>query len=546
MSFDTTQPIETIDIIQYNYSPTTFYKTQYQNTIKNSGYIKIPFTSKSNEPNIAIFGSGYTTTALYIVQPTHLIKNGHCTAELIIEHRSLTNYNEPLYTCFLLKSLIAQEPTQLDNIINGTEDTLLDLNALLKKQKTIVFKNNLLKSALVVIFTEPIIINTIFPIGSLKPGLDFLAPYVNTYSILQAEPILGNKGESQNKIIEGLESTPQSDLDELLDDLNIPDIVGDTTATPSNDIPVGVGGGGAGVSIAGYCQPIDETDPSISQTSGIVVPMNNEMIENKAANSTIKTALNFFGFFVLIIAAVFITPVAHRILIVELVLDNDEFSAQRKLNRSSAADIYTGAILFGFAIAFINYGIINNKSLATIMGFYCFIFLMSSIFVLQYQRMTSPATYLGQFKTKGIIPNFEDVEMDWGIFTDNITSIVFTTKMESNPDPLTRAKNPMIKKYYFSFSWVIFLILYALLYQLLNRLKVTGEGGKFFLTSIYFYVFLLVIYLVILLNHYRYVNSKLNFAPISQIGQSIMNTPQAVQQGVQQGVQQAANIIAGK
>jgi hypothetical protein len=525
MSFDTTQPIETIDTVQYNYSPTTFYKTQYQNTIKNSGYIKIPFTSKSNEPNIAIFGSGYTTTSLYIVQPTHLIENGHNSAELIIEHRSLTNYNEPLYTCFLLKSLLAQQPTKIDNLINGMDDTLLDLNALLKGQKTIVFKNNLLKSALVVIFTEPIIINTVFPTGSLKPGLDFLAPYVNTYSILKAEPILGNKSEykTKDKIIEGVENPGDSGM---FGDFEIPDIDGssETQVVPSNDIPEGEYSGGPSVSIAGYCQPIDETDPTISQTAGIIVPMNSETSKNEAANSTIKTLLNFVGFFVLIIAAVFITPVAHRVLIVELILDNDEFSAQRKLNRSNAADTYTGAILFGFAIAFINYGIINNTPLSTILGFYCFIFLMASIMVLQYHRMTSPDTYLSQFKTKGVVPSFEDMEMDWGFFTDNISMLFFTSKMEPNPDPLTQAKEPMKKKYSFSFTFLIFGLIYMGIYQLLNRLKISGSGGKFFLTSIYFYIFLLTIYLVALVNHYRYVNNKLNFSPMSQIAKSLVNT----------------------
>lgn len=541
MSFDTTQPIETIDTVQYNYYPTTFFKTQYQNTIKNSGYIKIPFTSK--EPNIAVFGSGYTTTALYIVQPTHLVKNGHCTAELIIEHRSLTNYNEPLYTCFLLKSLIAQEPTQIDNLINGMDDTLLDLNSLLTNQKTIVFKNNLLKSALVIVFTNPIIINTVFPIGSLKPGLEFLAPYVNDYYILNAEPILGTKiiegmtGDSADSAVAVVDTagTGVDILNSVVEGVfgELPDVNRtDVSGVPSNDIPIGRSSGAAGVSIAGYCQPIDETDPTISKTAGIVIPINSEVSKNKAAESTIKTLLNFVGFFVLVIAAIFITPVAHRVLIVELVLDNDEFSAQRKLNRTNAADVYTGTILFGFAIAFINYGIINNTSLSTILGFYCFIFLMASIMVLQYHRITNPDTYLNQFKTKGVVPNFENMEMDWGLFSDNISSLFFTSQMEPNADPLTKTKQPMIKKYYFSLTFVIFILIYGGLYKLLRMMKVTGEGGNFFLTSIYFYVFLLTIYLVSLVNHYRYVNNKLNYAPISQIEKSIVNTAVSVSKTV--------------
>lgn len=501
MSFDTNQQIENIDKVQYNYSSTTFYKTQYQNTMKNSKYIKIPYTSKSNEPNIAIFGKGYITTSLYIVEPIHLIKNTYYTAELIIEHRSLTNYNEPLYTCFLLKSLITQEPNQIDNLIRGVDDTDLDLNSFLTKQKTIIFKNNLLKSATVIVFTNPIYINTVFERGSLKPGLNFLSPYVDTYSILEAYPILGDTDKDKSNKKEGLQN--------LTDYLTLPTDPANTIP-PSNEIPVPLPTGEKGVSIVGYCQPIDETDPSISQTAGIVIPINSELSKNKATDTTIKTLLNFFGFLVFIISAILITPVAHRILIVELIMDNEEFSAQRKLNRTSAADIYTATLLFGFSLAFINYGIINNKSTSTIIGFYCFIFVITSILVLQYHRISSPETYLNQFKTKGVLPSFDNVEMDWNFFSDNISSLFYTKKMEPNPDPLTKATKPMVNTYHFSFGFVFFIIIFYSLYEILRRFKMTGSGGNSFFTSIYTYLFLITIYFVALINHYRIVNQKLN------------------------------------
>lgn len=523
MSFDTNQPIENIDKVQYNYSSTTFYKTQYQNTIKNSKYIKIPYTSKSNQPNIAIFGKGYITTSLCIAEPIHLIKNTYYTAELIIEHRSLTNYNEPLYTCFLLKSLITQEPNQIDHLIRGVDDTDLDLNSFLTKQKTIIFKNNLLKSATVIVFTNPIYINTVFERGSLKPGLNFLSPYVDTYSILEAHPILGDTDKDKSNQKEGLQNrtddltlpTDQIDTTNLTPPSNLFDdltFLTDSTNTtpPSNEIPVPRPTVEKGVSIAGYCQPIDETDPSISQTAGIVIPINSELSKNKATDTTIKTLLNFFGFFVFIISAILITPVAHRILIVELIMDNEEFSAQRKLNRTSAADIYTATLLFGFSLAFINYGIINNKSTSTIIGFYCFIFVISSILVLQYHRISSPETYLNQFKTKGVLPSFENVEMDWNFFSDNISSLFYTKKMEPNPDPLTKATKPMVNTYHFSFGFVFFMIIYYSLYEILRRFKITGSGGDSFFTSIYTYLFLITIYFVALINHYRIVNQKLN------------------------------------
>jgi hypothetical protein len=511
MSFDTKQPIDTTDTVQFNYFPTTFYKNQYQNTIESSGFIKIPYTSRSNEANIAVLGSGYVTTNLYIVQPIHLIENISYDAELIIEHRSLTNYNDPVYTCFLLQHSSWQLPTSIDNLIEGVEDTVLDLNSYISSQKTIVFRNQMLKTSLIIIFTRPIKIHT--ALSNLKPGLPFILPYVNEYSIFHTNSILGEV------VVEGFD-TNTSDLDILneLDDydmnkLDVPDVNKNLNNSEETEFDYGSiqkSSGGNNVSVAGYCQPIDETDPTIAETANVVLPLNNQFTSTNAAYSTIRTMLNFFGFFVLVIAAIFVTPVAHRIMIVELVLDNDNFTAQRKLNRANAADVYTGALLFGFAIAFINYGIINNKPFATILGFYVFIFFMASTIVLQYERMFSPASYLKQFQTKGVLPSFENMEMDWGFFTDNVSMLFFNKTMVTNPDPATKEKEPMKPSYTFQFGFLIMLGVYFGLYFLLKKLHITGKGGKFFLTSIYFYMLLFSIYLVALFNHYRYVNSKLN------------------------------------
>ena len=148
MSFDTAQEIDPSDTVQFNYYPTTFYKNQYQNTIKTSGYIRIPYTSKPNEANIAVLGSGYVTTNLWITQPIHVIDQMSYDAELVIEHKSLTNYNDPLYTCFLLKHSSWQSVTEIDQLIEGVEDTVLEMNTYITSSSAIVFRNQVLKPAL--------------------------------------------------------------------------------------------------------------------------------------------------------------------------------------------------------------------------------------------------------------------------------------------------------------------------------------------------------------------------------------------------------------
>ena len=505
--FNIKQPVDNIDILQYNYPPTSLYKNQYQSKYENSQFIKTPYISKPNEPNIAIFGSGYTATNIYIVAPIHQIAGVSYDAELIIEHRALTNHSDPLYTCFLLSST-PYTHNDIDQFIEGDFDTTLELNSFIKGQKSVIFyKNNQLKAANIVVFPTPIEVGTVFK--GWKDGITFMAPYTDKYSILAAKPILGEP------VIEG--ATGSIATDAPLPDLSIPGapelpglsdfsekdvqkvIISDTVENKSNS-----------VSIAGYCQPIDETDPTIGETANVVVPINSKTISNDATGTSIKTMLNFFGFFVLVIAAVFVTPIAHKILIVELIQDNDTFSAQRKLNRANAADVYTGSVFFGFAVAFINYGIINNTPIATILGFYVFVFLMASILILQYERIMTPEKYLKNFETKGVLPNFENIEMDWGFITDNLMSLFFKKTMEPNMDPATKGKEPFVSKYNFQVGFLIVGLLYTALFFLLKRWNLTGKGGNFFLTSIYFYFLLFAIYMYALVNHYRYKSSKLN------------------------------------
>ena len=134
---------------------------------------------------------------------------------------------------------------------------------------------------------------------------------------------------------------------------------------------------------------------------------------------------------------------------------------------------------------------------------------MASILVLQYQRIINPTSYLSQFKTKGVLPSFEDMAMDWGFFTDNMSALFFEKKMIPNEDPNTNKAQPMKASYSFSFTFLILGGIIAAIYYILKKLKVSVKGGKFFLTSIYFYVLLFSIYLISLINHYRYINKNL-------------------------------------
>ena len=456
------------NLLWYNYYSTPFYKSQKD--LKNGG-IKIQYSSRENQPNVFIYGNGYVTKSLSIVKPIHKVDNKEYDAELIIEHLPLTNFADRLFTCFLLKTKKGVY-NDLDDLIGG-RDCVLTLNRYIPPQKTVVYKNSgYLESSLVVVFTEVIYVDSEFE--ELQPGTISLSPYVDPYLIMNANPVLGGLP----KTLEGMTSNQTDETSPVV--------------------------------VAGYCQPIDETDPTIAETTGVIIPMDSKIVGDNATNSTLKTMMNFFGFFIMVIIAVMVTPVAHKIFIIELIMDNkEEFTSQALLNRANAADIYTGAIIFGFSLAFINYGMLNNATVATIVGMYVFVFFITSVIILQYYRIFKTDEYLQQFKGKdGSKPNFNDIEMDWGLINDNIISLFFQRTVEPNTDPATKNTKPEIPVYHFQFGFLVVLLFYAVFLLLLHAFNLTKKMGNFFYTSLNFYGITFGIYMRALINHYRLQTSK--------------------------------------
>ena len=145
MEFDLNNT-KTENTVNYNYDKTTFYKNQFEKTLENGGYIKIPYASKSNTPNISsdqLFHGNYITKNLYIIKKKHTIKNVTFDGELIIEHTSLTNNELPLYSCFLLKtSSTNMESTNIDKLIQGTSDISMDINTNIKDTTAVFYTTN--------------------------------------------------------------------------------------------------------------------------------------------------------------------------------------------------------------------------------------------------------------------------------------------------------------------------------------------------------------------------------------------------------------------
>jgi hypothetical protein len=453
MSFQINKKTE--GILEYNYYRTSIRKTQYQNTIENSRFVTVPVSSRTNEPNISFLENGYVATSISIVQPIHVIDGVDYDATLLIEHSSVTNTAEPLYVCLLLKTS-PHERTTIDDVIKGDQDTDLVLNKYISSNKAILYQNVFVKKSTVVIFTTPILVETSF--GEIRPGNTYLAPYADAFSTIAVEPILGGS------IIEGFQE--------------------------------GV------TQMAGYCTPISETDPDATNAANIMLDQNSMLVANTTTNATMATAVNFFGFFVLMLFTVFVTPAAYKYLLLELVMDNETFDSQMKLNRMSAVDMATSIIMFAFAFAFINYGITRGETGSLLTGFYVFMFFLTSLIVLQYKRIFNETEFLEQFGTGANMPSFKNVRNDMGgLVFDNAKELLYKKSVMD-----IAGEKKTINQ--FSASGIMLLVIYLVFYIVLYSLGMWDSKGSFYFISIPAAFFFLSWYLVVLINHFWYNYTK--------------------------------------
>jgi len=488
--FDLTKHKDTTENINYNYYSTTFYRNQYEKTVENGGYVKLSYPSHSNKINImsSVFPDHYLTTTLYILKKGNSAHNVDYDGELVIEHKSSTNSNARLYTCLLLKTSASPtiSDTKIDDLLNATQDTItINLNEIIQSgqiKEAILYDT---QQAKVILFTKPILVKSSFE--SVSP-LDLFPSYSSNYSVVSVTPLLGiNIANITEGFKEGVDGTDGTD-----------------------------------VVAAAYCQPIDETDPNIGENADVIIPLNSKLSINDATNNTLKTILNFFAFFILILAAVVVTPMMYNMFIVDMVLDNKELLLpQEKLNRLCSIDIYISVIFFGFAFSFINYGIANNIPVFTSVGFYVLIFYISALLYFQFNRTMnyeSTMKFLQKFllgdRSKKM-PSFDDVKNDIsGFVVQNLKILLMNYKTETTSRVNAKGNiekidipskdengNPVQE---FAFSNLIILgLIYWFLYYIASYAGMNKNVSSSFLLSFPFYLFLFAVYIAIFVKYQR-------------------------------------------
>jgi len=364
MSFDSSDSskISNENSIVYNYYSTQIYLNQFQRTIKNDGYIQIPFISNKPEPNVTsdLFPLQYKTSTLYIVKSHDLLTDVSYNAELIIEHVSSTNNNSTrLFTCIPLKTDSSGSNTMIDKIISPTSD-LTSLNVVLNdminpKSNKIVYTDK--NKNVILLFSTPVSIHSGFEKSLSEPTTPLFDMSVTpNYKIIV--PVSEKKTKASNEdvkegFVEGLTKTA-------------------------------------------YCQPIDVIDPEMNNAANLTIPLVGKYTNNDATNNMIRTAINLMAFVLVFGFTYIITPIIYNEYIMGLI----EFQGQQKMNRLRAIDMYTCFVFILVSIGLISQGIQKNSANSTLMGFFVALFFIVSMVVVQSTKMKGD-WLISNFKVDG-------------------------------------------------------------------------------------------------------------------------------------------------
>lgn len=393
--FDKNKNLDTTGVIYYNYEPVNFHKTQYEKTAKNGGYVKHSFKHDERKPNLQsnYLTSGYKTIAMYVSPPIIPLKDQVYDGLLILENIPITNGVMPVFFCIPLVST-AQQNTPIDSFIAGEDVDSLNLNKyLIEHTPSIVYTSpGYMWNQEVIVYTLPIQIKTqLKELITVDPAL-----FHNSAEEYRVVPI--KRTAITEPFVEGLSKTME--------------------------IPVG-----AGSTKTAYCQPVDETDPEVSQKADLVVPLEGKYSPNAATNSMIRMILNFMTFAVLIVLTFMGAPLVYNLFIIQLILANKDLkTGQEKLNRLRSVDIFVGLVFVLFAFTLMTGGVAGNRIPQILIGFLILMFYGASVMRIQLLKSDESA-----FTKPFGNAYYSQVRDDFGTFLSANITYLFYTKLPVLP-----------------------------------------------------------------------------------------------------------------
>lgn len=346
-----------------DYYHTTLYPSEYEKTVENGGYIKMPYIHSSKGPNLVYNGRKYTTSQLYIT------KVSDNEGELVIKHVPTTNGENPVYLIIPLKTRpTTYEETAIDKIIYGKSSISFHLGELIgyntsasvNKDRTI-FK------------LSPILVKSSFDTFVAKK-----MEWDNT------------KEDDFRKINLLLSHTHAVDKDDDMDGVegftvktqNI--IEGNQNIIEGND--------SSDSSSYLTCEPILENDGKLQKTVEYM-PVTSELAKKMGTMNAATTIVNFMIFILIIVIASLITPAAYKILFVDYTMKLNPPLPQNKYATLKILDSIWFIILLAFSVGIAATGASINDALQTMIGSLMTILLIVCTAVMAYFKMESPEKY---------------------------------------------------------------------------------------------------------------------------------------------------------
>lgn len=347
MSFNiNNKEIGDFDKIYYHYPTHKIYKSQYEKTIENGGYIKVAYPQQPNIINIdyAEYESGYVTKNLYISKKIHTIDSVEFDGELLIEHVSNTNGFKPLYVCIPLKTNTSSQETYIDKIITQNESSITyDINELIgeKEIKTILYESpGYLTEQYVILFTDPIVVKSSFDAFQM---VDVVKDYDESYQIIIASrQYLESTTPTPN--VEGFQSRSKT-----------------KTSTA-------------------YCQPIEEIEPEVQNEASLEIPLKGKYSLKDSEYEYIKTVVSFTSYFLVMVFGYLGAPSFYKQFVIDLVNDNPKLTTcMAKAGRLYSADIYICVVMIMFIYSLLSTGVKTNSKGKTTTALLVFIFFIVAL-----------------------------------------------------------------------------------------------------------------------------------------------------------------------
>lgn len=397
-----------------DYYATTLYPSEYEKTLKNGGYVKIPYlhAKGDSQPNFVHNGRKYKTQTMYILKA----KTG-ATGELVIKHVPITNGDVPVYLVIPLKTQPSvYEETAVDKIINNVFQSSFefDLGEMIGYNKTARVNN-----ANTVYVLSPMVVKTVFDtdhgfgkgpdisnewsyddnkmkfreINLLFSGLEPVDNEDDDGEEDNGEDDDGEDDGEDNDLIEGFGKKKKKKRKARRKRKRLAAMAAASAPVAAASIPVSTPAEVPQSEDVYYdCSPIIENGTGL-KPSIEVMPITSQLAENMGTMNVLTATIHFFIFLIMVIIAAFSTPFLYKFFFVDYIkaLNIDD---GKPSNASLKMLDYVGTfVLFMFSIFISIGGIRVGDKIQTSIGAMISIFLMISVTIITYYKQLDPNKY---------------------------------------------------------------------------------------------------------------------------------------------------------